>query len=565
MTTYDVAQHARRIATALALTLALTAGPALVGPAARAQAADYRIVDTFLAGDLNGEGSTDVVTVASSTDPYTDVGGVLAVGLFPDDSIQLTAHNGADGSKLFQTVAPNIDAVEFRGVAGRVGPDAKPGVILAAGNFADELYNAGYGYNNAAFYAYKDHFVRKVVQGFDHTGTMAWEVRYSEEHGGAFAYAEQIVIGGIGGNVSARIGADDIAILDQGQYTGNGATDVLLGAMTGVQVGPAGVTNVKAIAVDGATGKAVTLLDHTGVAATRVWPAGGDHNRDGYKDLVLFEPTREAGVGLRSSADGSTIWDVAQPRTPENMWRFDIGDVTGDGIPELSLLHYPSIWGMVPQQLYVLDGATGATLQSLRDERVLPLGGDADGDGDDDLLHVGSMGESDRLTVVNAAGKKLRSTIGIKHEWYLQGSAGDLDDDGLDDVLYGATHITSGYLDERGYDRVMGDPLAFHPGGGYALHASLDGDGDDLLATPVQQGSRLALSALDGRDLDVLWETTLAAPGAASEETWLNPVDTADVSSDGIPDILVHARNSTAVSVSVLDGADGAVRWSIER
>ena len=561
---FEALRRGRTPAATLALTVLSVLLATLLAAPAPAQAADYRILDTFLVDDLDGDGNKDVVTVADSVDPYVDLV-VGAVSLLPDDSIAVTAYSGADGSRLFGTVAEDVDAAEFQAVPGRVGPDAEPGVILMSGNLGDELYNAGYGYNGAAFYLYKEHFVRKVVQGFDHSGTLVWDVRYSEEHGGAFAYAEQILIGGVGGSVTARIGADDIAILDQGQYTGNGATDVLLGAVTGVQAGPAGVTNVQAIAVDGATGEAITLLDHTGVAATRVWPAGGDHDGDGYADLILFEPSPDAGVGLRSSADGSTIWDVAEPRTPENMWRFDLGDVTGDGVAELALLHYSSIWGMVPQELYVLDGATGATLQSLSDERVIPLGGDADGDGADDLLHVGSQGESDLLTVVDATGRPLRDPVSVEHDWYIQGRAGDLDADGLDDLLYGATHIVAGRLDERGYDRVMGDPLAFTSGGGYALATSLDGAGDDLLSTPAQAGRTLLLRGLDGRNLGVLWEASMPAPGGSSQETWLNPVGTAEVSGDGTPDIFVHAQNSAAASVSLLDGATGTVRWSVEQ
>ena len=107
-----------------------------------------------------------------------------------------------------------------------------------------------------------------------------------------------------------------------------------------------------------------------------------------YPVVHLLRPSLDVGVGLRSSADGSTIWDVAEPRTTEHMWRLEVGDITGDGISELSLLHSPSIWGMVPQELYLLNGATGAMLQNLSDERIMPLRGDADGDGDRDEAHT---------------------------------------------------------------------------------------------------------------------------------------------------------------------------------
>jgi hypothetical protein len=227
----------------------------------------------------------------------------------------------------------------------------------------------------------------------------------------------------------------------------------------------------------------------------------GDLEGDGRADLALAfvsDDERLLVSGVRG-VNGDELWssDLAQgskrPQGPSSKARLArMGDLDGDGAAELACLAFTRD---LEHRIVVLSGATGATLSSNATRPWLDVAnaGDVDGDGLDDVLAFtdafatvyGDRGTVERLTLEMPRGIASRA-LGI----------GDLDGDGRAELLLVADQAlgapTLGRI-HRGADGSVLRELRWKrdlhgPSAGIAPAGDLDGDGvNDLLVCAPRQ------------------------------------------------------------------------------
>ncbi len=265
------------------------------------------------------------------------------------------------------------------------------------------------------------------------------------------------------------------AVGTAGDIDGDGVHDLGLGAPG------AGAGAGRLLVISGASG--ATLLDRPGVAAGDRFGAAfvplGDFDGDGTDDLLVGAPGMDLGgvdtgaVLAISGATGAILasWTGGVPASSFGGALAVLGDVTGDGAPEIVV----GAWsdpgftpGLQPGSVNVISLPAGTLLYRrigvTADDfmgRTLAALGDFDGDGwpdwaassrhDPDNEHPGVVFVHSGLT-----GEILRVLYGDRDQDGLATSiarAGDIDGDGLADVLAGAPepyHGTPG----TGYVRV---------------------------------------------------------------------------------------------------------------
>jgi len=285
---------------------------------------------------------------------------------------------------------------------------------------------------------------------------------------------------------------------------------------------------------DGQTGAELYAVDSWGVE-TRL-ESIGDVNGDGYGDVATSYPTITGGqVWVHS---GRYIVNRTQP---EFLWvkhgllngRFgqaiaSIGDVDGDGFNDIAV-GAPLEEGVVglyafKGQIHCLSGATGDTIWTkgfVSTERTyfgnsLAAAGDINGDGVGDVL-VGAPG-NDSGGVDAGAVFVLNGVNG----WYLEqlyhsvphdnlgtdvASAGDIDGDGIPDHLLGAGGSTTNVARARLYS-----------GASMSLLATIDGAGLGRLGT---------MSGGVDATGDGVADFLLSSPGGAGPkvELWRGPCE----------------------------------------
>jgi len=333
-----------------------------------------------------------------------------------------------------------------------------------------------------------------------------------------------------------------------------------------------------------------------------------DLDGDGVSDLVLGAPDSSAGgidsgeVRVISGADGSLLFAMAGAAPFDDFGAAvsGVGDLDGDGIPDL-LVGSPqdydegtvvSNWTGYAQ---ILSGVDGTPLQFQAGEQIFEVWGgrfgsavaspgDVDGDGVADYA-VGEFG-ADLEGVISGAvspgrlhwysgadGTEIRQLVGFVDISAAEvgralASAGDLDGDGVGDLLVSAPYHDQpmGDGEQEGISLVSGATGSIvwttpqGPMSWLGLHVALGGDLDGDGTPDVLGSERSAVSVFSGttgaliRKFPTADLISVGGPTAA---------DVGDIDGDGLDDVAVGDPTLSTVfgantgAVRIYSGANG--------
>ena len=320
-------------------------------------------------------------------------------------------------------------------------------------------------------------------------------------------------------------------------------------------------------------------LDHARLG----WAARGrrDFDGDGLPDVLLSAPFESyiGSVYVYSGVTGDELIAVVGDPTTSGFGEGagTLGDVDGDGVPDL-IVGTPNFpWGVFSGRAQVFSGATGTEILSIDGEFRSEFGnhvcdmGDVDGDGRGDfavgaaLDGSGMLGSAGSITVFSGAtGVQIEKIYGERAAGIgLCESPGDIDGDGTPDLLIGDPlyewdhHVVgrnqyigrlllySGATFER-IDEWVGDPTSVLFGASFAGAGDVDRDGvpDIVAGTPgtVNHGGPWFGYAkiISGRTREPLY--TFTNGGAA--DSFAHVVDGGgDVNMDGFADVVIGIPN----------------------
>ncbi len=243
-------------------------------------------------------------------------------------------------------------------------------------------------------------------------------------------------------------GFADLVIGAQAYMSMQGRADLYLGGAAGLTLGG-------------------TFLH--GVAGERIGftvIAAGDTNGDGLDDFIVsghnVAPSHGYLIFGRPSYTGGAITpDVELPNAELELSQFmsSVGDVDGDGLADVVLGRDGA-----PVALYLYRGRSGSGLPMMPDDELGVadignlFGGDLDGDGRGDLLATGPLGgASEHVRVFLSRGGVFGTTPDAtllcpeaSASNFGPSAVVDVDGDGIDDLVVGASGGTSGVYVFRG-------------------------------------------------------------------------------------------------------------------
>jgi Ca2+-binding RTX toxin-like protein len=613
------------------------------------------------AGDVNGDGIDDLIVGA----PYGDDGGISAGEAYVIYGVAGTARGTVDLTGLAAAdgfIIQGDEAGDFAGwsvsSAGDVNDDGIDDLIVGARNGDDGGADAGEAY---------------VIYG------VAAASRGTVDLTGLTAADGFIIQGDAAGD---RAG---LSVSSAGDVNGDGIDDLIVGASYGDDGGPqAG----EAYVIFGVTGTARGTVDLTGLTAAQGFiiqgdatrdyagtsvSAAGDVNGDGIDDLIVGayggdnggSYAGEAYVIYGGSASGfGAVVDLSALRAAHGFIIqgdaaddnagssvSSAGDVNGDGIDDL-IVGAPEgdDGGLSAGEAYVIYGVAGAS-RGLVDLTGLAAAdgfiiqgdvaydfagysvssaGDVNGDGIDDLI-VGATGGDDGGTdageayVIFGVAGSTRGTLDLTGLTAAQGfiiqgdaaydtagysvsSAGDVNGDGIDDlivsaprgddggdrageayVIYGVAGASRGTVDLTGLTAadgfiIQGDAALDEAGRSVSAAGDVNGDGIDDLIVGAHRGDDggdrageayviygLAGTARGTVDLTGLTATQgFIIQGDAAGDRAGNSVSSAgDVNGDGIDDLIVGAYRgddggTDAGEAYVIYGVAGTARGTVD-
>ena len=389
-----------------------------------------------------------------------------------------------------------------------------------------------------------------------------------------------------------------LAMLDD--ITGDGVPDYLVGAydqpyskggLTGKELGIGGASKAgenadhqgRAFVFDGDSTKLLYLIDHPfpqkSAAFACAVASAGDVNQDGTTDLLIgaFGQEKSGRAYVLSGKQGEHLLTLAPPQPQAGAgfgWSVaGLGDITGDGVPELVVGAYSQDG---EGRAFVYSGQDGTlvyTLAPATDQGDSAFGwfvdsaGDIDQDGVADIAvgapytTVGDMSVQGKGYIYSGADGHLLLTLdhpepteGATFGWRVV-SAGDLNKDGTPDLLVGAPYHDVGPHPGQGIAYALSgvdgsliytlkDPFPRrYAGFGWALATSMDVNADDipeiLVGAPFQavdafdiQGEVFVYNGRDGRHLMTL-DNPKGHQGSKFGYTVVSP---GDLNKDGIPE-----------------------------
>ncbi len=385
-----------------------------------------------------------------------------------------------------------------------------------------------------------------------------------------------------------------------GDVTGDGIPDYLVGAydqpyakegMTGMELGVGGSKKAgknvdhqgRAFVFDGQTAKLLYLIDHPfpqkSAAFSCSVASAGDVNQDGRPDLLIgaFGQNQSGLAYVFSGTDGAYLFTLKPPQ-PQSGSGFGwsvagIGDVTGDGIPDLVVGAYNQDG---EGRAFVYSGTDGRLVYTLAPPTdgagsafgwFVHTAGDLNQDGIADIAvgapytTVGQLTIQGRAYVYSGADGQLLLTLdnpepkaGSTFGWRVV-AAGDLNKDGVPDLLVGAPYHDVGPHVGQGVAYAMSgqdgsviytlhDPAPRkYSGFGWALATSMDVNADNvpevLVGAPFQsvdefhiQGEVFLYNGRDGRHL-MTFDNPRGHQGSKFGYAIASP---GDINDDGIPE-----------------------------
>ncbi|TAK67068.1 MAG: hypothetical protein EPO22_03245, partial [Dehalococcoidia bacterium] len=345
--------------------------------------------------------------------------------------------------------------------------------------------------------------------------------------------------------------------------------------------------------------------------------AAGDVNGDGKADVIVgaFNETVAGNEGqgqayVFSGVDGALLYTLASPTVQAGAHfgrSVAAGDVDGDGKKDIIVGADAETVGFNAFQgrVYVFSGATGLliyTIDTPNPESFASFGisvaaGDTNGDAKADII-VGSYGETvagnsgqGRAYVFSGADGSLLRTFTTPNpqvlaQFGLSVAAGDLNADGMADIVVGAGNETVGSNASEGRAYAFSGATGLvlwtfttpnHQASaqfGYSVAAgdtNFDGKADAIVGaigeTVGGNSWQGRVYVFSGADATVL--RTLTTPNAQGNAQFGVSVATADFNADSRSDVLVGAENENVGSNTgqgrayVMSGATGGVLFTV--
>ncbi len=395
--------------------------------------ADWELFGRAVAGDqdINGDGWPDLVVGGNGNLYGLDYYGEVRV------------YSGLDGSILHQIIGTQNGSELGRAVAivGDVNQDGYADILVGAPSPSFLRPEPGFA---------------KLFSGYDGTTIYTW----------------------VGPGPKSWFGE---SVAGAGDVDGDGIDDVLIGAPL---ANPNSLTEAgSAFVYSGASGQLITQIDgteenqHCGHSVA----ASGDLNQDGNADILIGSPNFSGASFYRAGAvhaysysgsETSLIWQYAGDRMFDNLGRsLDGGyDLNLDGVNDLVTGATNNVAGGYGR-VVAISGADGSTLFVWHGQQYEFLGhavamaGDVDGDGYPDVA-IGqdhfNYGDGRTGCVYIYSGKngslmRLREGVDTPGQFgQAVASAGDVDGDGLADIIVGAPETKLPLADKTGTAYVIG-------------------------------------------------------------------------------------------------------------